>query len=321
MSTPSLPFFPNLEPYRRGTLKVSPRHTLYFEECGNPAGKPVVLLHGGPGGGVNPLMRRLHDPQAYRMVLFDQRGCGQSTPYADLEDNTTWSLVGDIEALRQHLNIQRWQVFGGSWGSTLALAYAQAHPERVSELVLRGIFLLREAEIRWFYQEGASWVFPEAWEGFLAPIPLAERGDMITAYHRRLTGSDQTAQLEAARAWSRWEGSALSLLEDPGRVERFGSDSYALAFARIENHYFVNRGFLRQDDQLLADAHRLKGIPGRIVHGRYDMCTPAKNAWDLSKAWPDGDLTFVGDGGHALSEPGIARGLVAATDAFKSRAP
>lgn len=311
--------FPELEPYRRGTLQVGGRHTLYFEECGNPAGKPAILLHGGPGGGINPTMRQRHDPAAYRMILFDQRGCGRSTPYADLTDNTTWSLVGDIEALRQHLGIERWQVFGGSWGSTLALAYAETHPERVSELVLRGIFLLRRAELLWFYQEGASWIYPDAWEHFLKPIPLVERGDLISAYYRRLTSSDRAVQIEAARAWSRWEGSALSLLEDPGRVERFGDEAYALAFARIECHFFVNGGFLRQDDQLLADAHRLKGIPGTIVHGRYDMCTPVKNAWDLKKIWPEAELQIVPDAGHALSEPGIARGLIAATEKYKSR--
>lgn len=311
--------FAENEPYRRGNLRVNAVHTLYFEECGNPSGKPVVLLHGGPGGGVNPVMRRLHDPSAYRMILFDQRGCGHSTPYGDLSDNTTWSLVGDIEALRQHLGIARWQVFGGSWGSTLALAYAQTHPDRVSELVLRGIFLLRRAELLWFYQDGASWIFPEAWQGFLKPIPVVERGDLMSAYYRRLTAPDRETQLVAARAWSQWEGSALSLLEDPERVARFGSDAYALAFARIESHFFVNGGFLRQDDQLLADAHRLKAIPGRIVHGRYDMCTPMKNAFDLKTAWPQAELMVVPDGGHALSEPGITRGLIAATEAFKSR--
>ena len=311
--------FPEIEPYRRATLSVSALHTLAYEECGNPKGKPVILLHGGPGGGMNPLMRRLHDPKAYRMILFDQRGCGNSTPYGELQDNTTWTLVSDIEALRVHLAIERWQVFGGSWGSTLALAYAQTHPERVSELVLRGIFLLRRTELLWFYQEGASWLLPEAWQGFLAPIPVVERGDLISAYYRRLTSPNREVQLTAARAWSQWEGSALSLLEDQERVKRFGMDSYALAFARIESHFFINGGFLRQDDQLLVDATRLKGIPGKIAHGRYDLCTPIKNAFDLCQVWPEAELTIVPDAGHALSEPGIARALVAATEAFKSR--
>lgn len=309
--------FPTIEPHRSGYLQVSPLHSIYYEECGAPDGKPVVLLHGGPGGGSNPQMRRVHDPSAYRMILFDQRGCGRSTPNAELTDNTTWHLVADIEALRKHLGIERWQVFGGSWGSTLALAYAETHPERVTELVLRGIFTLRRAELLWFYQEGASWVFPEAWEGFLAPIPLEERHDMMAAYHRRLTQGERSEQLAAARAWSQWEGSALSLLEDPERVARFGMDSYALAFARIECHYFVNRGFFRSDNQLIEDAHRLRGIPGTIVHGRYDMCTPVKNAWDLKKAWPEAKLVVVPDAGHALTEPGISRELVAVTEAYK----
>ncbi|HXE04054.1 MAG TPA: prolyl aminopeptidase, partial [Methyloceanibacter sp.] len=238
-----LSLFPEIVPYRTGRLKVSPLHELYFEECGNPDGKPAVLLHGGPGGGSTAVMRRYHDPSRYRIVQFDQRGCGRSTPHASIDENTTWHLVDDIEQLREHLNIERWQVFGGSWGSTLALAYAETHPERATELVLRGIFTLRRAELEWFYQEGCSWIFPEAFEDYLRPIPVPERGDLIAAYYLRLTDPDPDVQLKAARAWSAWEGKTLSLLPDPERVRRFSEDAYALAFARIECHYFVHGGF------------------------------------------------------------------------------
>ncbi|MBN8997672.1 MAG: prolyl aminopeptidase [Rhizobiales bacterium] len=311
--------FPAIEPYARHRLKVSPIHEIYVAEYGNRNGKPAVLLHGGPGGGSNPTMPRFHDPDAYRIVVFDQRGCGQSTPHAELEGNTTWDLVADIERIRTHLGIERWQVFGGSWGSTLALAYGETHPERVSELVLRGIFTLRRKELLWFYQEGASWLLPEAWQGYLAPIPEAERGDLIGAYYKRLTGPDQALRLAAAQAWSTWEGSALSLLPDPARVAAFGDPHYAIAFARIECHYFQNRGFLERDDQLIADAGRLRNIPGIIVHGRYDLCTPVAIAWDLHQAWPEAELNVISDAGHAMSEPGIIDGLVRATEKFKHR--
>ena len=267
---------------------------------------------------MNTTMPRFHDPDAYRMVLFDQRGCGKSTPYAELRENTTQDLVADIERIREHLAIARWQVFGGSWGSTLALAYAETHPERVSELLLRGIFMLRRKELEWFYQEGASNLQPEAWEDYLAPIPPEERGDMIAAYHRRLTGSDSAAQLVAARAWSMWEGATISLLADAARVAAFGEPEYALAFARIECHYFQNRGFFSRDDELLANAHRLRGIPGAIIHGRYDLCTPISTAWDLHKAWPEADYRPVPDSGHAMSEPGIIHELVTATERFRN---
>jgi proline iminopeptidase len=311
-----LGLFPEIAPYRTGRLKVSPAHELYYEECGNPDGKPAVLLHGGPGGGSTPIMRRYHDPSRYRIVLFDQRGCGRSTPHASLDENTTWHLVDDIEQLREHLGVERWQVFGGSWGSTLALAYAETHPERASELVLRGIFTLRRAELEWFYQEGCSWIFPEAFEDYLRPIPAAERADMIAAYYRRLTDPDQDVQLEAARAWSAWEGKTLSLLPDVERVRRFSEDAYALAFARIESHYFVNGGFFDADDQLIRAAGRLEDIPGVIVHGRYDVVTPVKIAVDLAKAWPQSDLRIVADAGHAMTEAGIVHELVAATNRF-----
>lgn len=309
--------FPDLLPFRTGQLRVSDLHVLHFEECGNPQGKPAVVLHGGPGGGSNPYLRRLHDPAHYRIIQFDQRGCGASTPHAELAQNTTWDLVADMERLREHLGISRWQVMGGSWGSTLALAYAQKHPERVSELILRGIFMLRRTELLWFYQEGASWMYPDAWESFLAPIPPGERHDMMAAYHRRLTDPDPGVQLAAARAWSQWEGATLSLLPDTERVAKFGADDYALAFARIECHYFVNRGFFDRDDELLANAHRLKHIPGVIVHGRYDVVTPPRNAWDLHKAWPEAELVIVPDAGHATTEPGITDALVRASEKHK----
>lgn len=312
--------FPPIEPCATHRLKVSALHELNVTEFGNPEGKPAVVLHGGPGAGTNPTMPRFHDPEAYRIVLFDQRGCGKSTPYAELRENTTWDLVADIEAIRLHLGIDRWQVFGGSWGSTLALAYAETHPDRVSELILRGLFTLRRKELEWFYQEGASWVFPEAFEDYLKPIPPEERGDMIAAYHRRLTGDDEAVKLEAARAWSMWEGTAISLLPDPARIAAFGDPAYAIAFARIETHYFQNRGFFEPDDQLIANAGRLKGIPGIIIHGRYDMCTPIAIAWDLHKAWPEASYRPVDDAGHAMTEPGIVDALVTATEAYKRRA-
>jgi proline iminopeptidase len=311
--------FPPIEPFHTFRLRVSGLHELHVMEFGNPAGKPAVVLHGGPGAGTNLTMPRFHDPEAYRMVLFDQRGCGKSTPYAELRENTTWELVADMEKIREHLGIGRWQVFGGSWGSSLALAYAETHPEHVSELVLRGIFALRRSEIEWFYQSGASEIQPEAFEAYLAPIPAAERGDLVAAYHRRLTGEDEVVKLAAARAWSIWEGTAISLLPDPARVAAFGEPSYAIAFARIETHYFQNRGFLERDDQLIADAVRLRGIPGVIIHGRYDLCTPISTAWELHKVWPEASYRPVADAGHAMTEPGIVHELVTATDEFKAR--
>jgi len=314
--SPRLSLYPELMPFRSGRLKVSDLHELYYEECGSPSGKPVVMLHGGPGGGVTPVMRRYHDPRLYRIVLLDQRGCGRSIPHASLEENTTWDLVADIERLREHLDIESWQVFGGSWGSTLALAYAQTHPDRVRELILRGIFMLRRAELEWFYQDGCSWLFPDAFADYVSPIPKAERADMIAAYYKRLTSSDPAVQIEAARAWSAWEGRTLSLLPDFDRERQFSQDYYALAFARIECHYFINRGFFDADDQLLRNANRIKDIPGVIVHGRYDVVTPVKNAFDLASAWPRADLRVVPDSGHAMTEPGIVHELIAATRIF-----
>jgi proline iminopeptidase len=314
-----LGLYPPIEPHRQGRLRVGDGHELYFEECGNPRGKPALIIHGGPGGGCNSSMRRFHDPARYRIILFDQRGCGRSLPHASLEANTTWHLVADMERLRVHLGLESWQLFGGSWGSTLALAYAQTHPNRVRELILRGIFLLRADELRWFYQGGCSWMFPEAFEQFQKPIPPAERFDMIAAYYRRLIDPDREVQMAAARAWSVWEGSTLSLLQDPERVRLFSADTYAIAFARIECHYFVNRGFFERDDQLLVGTELIRHIPGMIVHGRYDVVTPAKNAWDLSRAWPEAELRIVADAGHAMTESGIVHELVGATRRFAPR--
>lgn len=310
------PLYPSIVPYRSGRLPVSGGHDLYFEECGSQRGKPVVILHGGPGAGVSPIMRRFHDPRLYRIVLFDQRGCGRSLPHALLDANTTWDLVSDIEALREHLGIESWQVFGGSWGSALALAYAQTHPRRVRELILRGIFLMRRSELDWFYKNGCNWLFPEAFDDFVNDLPEAERNDLIAAYYKRLTSSDPSIQRAAARAWTSWEGRTLSLLPDHDRTRYLTADHYALALARIECHYVVNGGFFDTDDQLLRNASRLKDIPGVIVHGRYDVVTPMKNAFDLSKAWPSAELRVVADAGHAMSEPGIVHALIAATRTF-----
>lgn len=308
--------YPAIEPYASGTLQVSERHCLHYEECGNPAGKPVVLLHGGPGGGCSPKMRRFHDPARYRIVLFDQRGSGRSTPHADLVDNTTWDLVADIDRLREHLGIARWQVFGGSWGSTLALAYAQKHPAAVTELVLRGIFLLRRWELEWFYQEGTSRLFPDAWDEYLAAIPAVERGDLISAYHRRLTSDDAAVRLAAARAWSVWEASCSYLHQDLAFIDSHRGEDFALAFARIESHYFVNGGFFEEEGQLLRDAHRLHGIPGTIVQGRYDVVCPMQSALDLKKVWPEADLVICPASGHSAFEPEITAALVQATNAY-----
>ena len=309
--------YPEIEPYSSGFLNVSDLHTIYYEECGNAKGKPVLIVHGGPGGGCNPTMRRTHDPEAYRIILVDQRGCGRSTPHAELEGNTTWDLVADFEKLREKLGIERWQLCGGSWGSTLSLAYAETHPERVTEIILRGIFMLRRWELEWFYQQGTDALFPDAWEAYLAPIPEAERGDLMAAYYKRLTGNNEAEKLACARAWSTWEGTTLSLLPDAERQARFGDDHFATAFARIECHYFMNKGFFERDDQLLANAGRLKGIPGVMVHGRYDVVTPLKNAWDLKKAWPEAELEIIADAGHTATEPGIVDALVRASDKFR----
>ncbi|TAN09077.1 MAG: prolyl aminopeptidase [Rhodanobacteraceae bacterium] len=315
-----LALYPEIQPFDSGTLPVSGLHTLYYEQCGSPHGKPVVFLHGGPGAGCNAKCRRFFDPKVYRIVLFDQRGCGRSTPYAELRENTTWDLVADIERLREHLRVDRWQVFGGSWGSTLALAYAETHPERVTELVLRGIFMLRKRELAWFYQRGCDMLYPDAWEQYLAAIPAAEHDDLVMAYHRRLTAADRAVRLAAARAWSTWEASTSFLLPDEAYVRASAGDEFALAFAGIENHYFVHAGFFEHDDQLLRNADRLRGIPGVIVQGRYDVVCPLRSAWDLHRAWPTADLRIVPDAGHSAFEPGNAHELIAATNRFRDAA-
>jgi proline iminopeptidase len=313
--------FPEIEPYHTFRLKVSDLHELYVEEAGNPEGVPVVFLHGGPGGGCSASHRQLFDPGFYRIVLFDQRGAGRSTPHAELRENTTWDLVADIEAIRRKLGIDRWLVFGGSWGSTLALAYGETHPDRVSGLILRGIFLCRPEEFQWFYQEGCSWVRPEEWAHYLAPIPEDERHDLMQAYHRRLTSDDPAVRLEAAKAWSRWEGACCKLIPDPDTIAHFESDDAALAMSRIECHYFVNRCFFEEENQLLNRVDRLRHIPTWIIHGRYDIVCPAKNAYDLHLAFPQARCEMVPDAGHAYNEPGILNALIEATETFKALCP
>lgn len=308
--------YPPIEPFRSYRLKVSALHEIYVEECGNPAGTPVVFVHGGPGGGVEPWHRQFFNPQKYRMVLFDQRGCGRSTPHAELRENGTWELVADMEKIRETLGIERWVVFGGSWGSTLGLAYAETHPKRVKALILRGIFLVRPEEIRWFYQEGASWMFPDAWEHYVNAIPPAERGDFVQAYYKRLTSPDAAVRQQAARAWSIWEGATSKLFPSEDLVKRFGEDRFAEAFARIECHYFVNNGFFKTPNWLLENVGALREVPGVIIQGRYDVVCPIKSAWDLHRAWPQAELQIVPDAGHAASEPGILARLVDAADRF-----
>ena len=307
--------YPPIEPYASGMLDVGDGHRLYWERCGTPGAKPAIFLHGGPGGGSSPAHRGQFDPARYDVLLFDQRGCGRSTPFASLEANTTWHLVEDIERLRAMAGVERWQVFGGSWGSTLALAYAEKYPERATELILRGIFLFEQREIDWLFRSGASEIYPEEWDAFVAPIPPAERGDLVEAYRKRLTGDDRAEQMIAAKAFAQWEGTTTTLLPDPAAMANFTADDKAIAAARIENHYMVNKGWF-EDGQLLRDIARLKGITGIIVQGRHDSCTPPWAAWQLKKAWPEVELQIVPDGGHLYSEPGILDGLIRATDRF-----
>ena len=309
--------YPPIEPFHTAYLEVTDGHRLYYEQSGNPHGKPVVVLHGGPGGGSSPAMRRFFNPDVYRIVIFDQRGSGKSTPHASLENNTTQDLINDIEILRESLQIRKWQVFGGSWGSTLALAYAQAHRDRVSELVLRGIFMLRDKELKWFYQHGASEIFPDLWQHYLAPIPEAERGDMLSAYHRRLTSDDESVRLEAARAWSVWEGSTSFLLPNEEARDEFGEAAHALAMARIECHYFMNGGFM-SPGQLIDEIDKIRDVPAVIVQGRYDVVCPMISAWELHAAWPESRLVIVPNAGHSAFEPGNASALVTATDHFST---
>lgn len=308
--------YPPIQPYKTDNLKVSDIHTLYYEECGNPQGKPVVFLHGGPGSGITPTYRQYFDPQKWRIILFEQRGCGRSKPHAELNQNTTWDLVSDIEKLRVHLSIENWVVFGGSWGSTLALAYSQTYPESCTGLILRGIFLGRPKEIFWLYQEGTSKIFPDAWEEYLKPIPVAERHDLVKAYYQRLTSTDEKVQLEAARAWSIWEASTSKLIQDPNLMQSFSESNFAVAFARIECHYFINKCFLEDEEQLLKNVDKIRHIPGVIVQGRYDIVAPIVSAWELHRAWPEAEFIVVPDAGHSATEPGIKDALIRATDKF-----
>mgnify|MGYP001377154860 CR=1 FL=1 len=309
-------YYPEIEPYRKGRLQVSALHELYFEECGNANGQPVLFLHGGPGGGISERNRRYFDPLHYRIILFDQRGAGKSTPFAELEENTTWDLVADIERLRQHLQVDRWIVFGGSWGSTLALTYAIQHTDRVVALILRGIFLCRDEEIQWFYQRGASFLYPDQYAKYISVIPENERHDLLHAFHKRLTSDHESVRIEAAKTWSLWEGSTLKLIGDTETIDEF--DEIAVSLARIENHYFVNRAFFESDGWLLQNAEKIKDIPGIIVHGRYDVVCPVKNAFDLHSVWQKSELHIIADAGHSGSEPGIVSALVEATDTYRS---
>jgi proline iminopeptidase len=308
-------FYPEIEPYASGWLDVGDGHQIYWERIGTPGAKPAVYLHGGPGGGMSPSQRRVFDPARYDALLFDQRGCGKSKPFASIENNTTWDLVADIERLREMVGVEQWLVFGGSWGSTLALAYAQTHPRRVTELVLRGIFTLRRWELQWYYQHGASLLFPDKFERFVSVIPEAERGDLMAAYRKRLVDPDREVRLRAAAEWARWEGETITLLPDPAVSNAFYDQEYALAFARIENHYFVHQGWM-DEGQLIANAGKLRDIPAVIVQGRYDIACPAQTAWDLHKAWPEAEFILVEGEGHSLSQPGLLHHLIIAADRF-----
>lgn len=308
--------YPEIEPYRQGMLKVSQLHTIYFEESGNPQGKTVVILHGGPGAGSQPTYRQYFDANLWRIVQFDQRGCGKSIPNSELEENTTWHLVEDIETLRKHLNIENWVVFGGSWGSTLALAYSETYPDYCRGLILRGIFMVRPQELAWFYQEGASYIFPEAWEQYILPIPIDERQDMILAYYHRLLSADSNVRSEAARAWAVWEAMTSKLIPDLLLIERFGTEDFADAFARIECHYFINNGFFDSEDQLIQNVDRIRHIPTVIIQGRYDMVCPMFTAWQLHKALPEAEFIIIPDAGHSMSESGIRSALIEAGDRF-----
>lgn len=308
-------FYPPIEPFNTGRLRVSDLHELYFEEVGNPQGKPAVLLHGGPGAGLIPLYRQAFDPERYRVVLFDQRGCGRSTPRGELRENTTWDIVADIERLREHLGIERWQVFGGSWGGTLAIAYAETHPDRVTDMVLRGIWLASREEIDWDFRNGANWLFPQEWDAFRSHIPVEEQDDLVNAYFKRLSSEDELVRRAAGRAWGAWESCKFSLLSNPSMVEDH-ADVYQEVLSLMECHYTRNQVWLKTDKQLLDDVHKISHIPAILVFGRYDLITPLKAGWELKKAWPAAELVIIPDGGHAFNEPGIAAALVAATDYF-----
>ena len=309
--------YPDIQPYESGHLDTGDGHQIYWEICGNPKGKPAVFLHGGPGSACSPKHRSLFDPERYRVLLFDQRGCGRSKPHASLDNNTTWHLVADIERLRTLMGVEQWLVFGGSWGSTLALAYAQKHPERVSELVLRGIFMLSQFELSWFYQGGASAIFPDHWENYIAAIPVEERADLIQAFYKRLTSDDRATRVAAARAWSIWEAATSYLHVNEEQLHKWGEEEFAIAVARIECHYFVNRGFLKSEDELLRNVKGIRKIPAVIVQGRYDVVCPMQTAWSLHRAWPEAEFRVVPDAGHSAFEPGNTHELIKATDKFR----
>jgi len=308
-------FYPEIEPYEQGMMDTGSDHTIYWESCGNPKGKPALFLHGGPGGGCNKDHRRLFNPKKYRIILFDQRGCGRSTPHNCLKNNTTHHLISDIEKLRGLLNIERWVILGGSWGSALALAYAQKHPRRVSALIVRGVFALQRKELDWFYQSGASFLFPEAWEKFVSILSSSERKNIMHAYKKRLTSRNAGTRIEAARAWWAWEEETLRLIPSVQENTKRPSDKFILAFASIENHYFTNGGFVKEG-QLIRNAKKLSNIPGNIIHGRYDVICPASTAWELHKKWPSSKLTMISDAGHAYNERGILDATIRATDDF-----
>ena len=308
--------YPEIEPYNQFDLKVSDLHTIHVEESGNINGKPVIFLHGGPGGGIEPVYRQYFDPEKWRIIVFDQRGCGQSTPHAELQENTTWDLIADIENIRQHLEIDKWVVFGGSWGSTLSLSYAITYPDRCKALVLRGIFMIRKKEINWFYQDGTSNIYPDAWEHYLRPIPEDERHDLVAAYYKRLTSNDDSVRIEAAKAWSIWEASTSKLIQSEESIHAFEDAKVAEAFARIECHYFTNRGFFDTDEWLLENVDKIRHIPTVIVQGRYDVVCPMVSAWELHRAFPEADFEIVQDAGHSMTEKGIAAKLVEYTDKF-----
>ena len=308
--------YPKIEPYNQFDLKVSDLHTIHVEESGNINGKPVIFLHGGPGGGIEPVYRQYFNPEKWRIIVFDQRGCGQSTPHAELQENTTWDLIADIEKIRQHLEIDKWVVFGGSWGSTLSLSYAITHPDRCKALVLRGIFMIRKKEINWFYQDGTSNIYPDAWEHYLRPIPEDERHDLVAAYYKRLTSNDDSVRIEAAKAWSIWEASTSKLIQSEESIHAFEDAKVAEAFARIECHYFTNRGFFDTDEWLLENVDKIRHILAVIVQGRYDVVCPMVSAWELHRAFPEADFEIVQDAGHSMTEEGIAAKLVEYTDKY-----
>ena len=308
--------YPKINPYNTLRLQVSDLHNIYVEESGNPNGRPVIFLHGGPGGGIESIYRQYFNPEKWRIIMFDQRGCGQSIPHAELQENTTWDLINDIEHIRKELNVSNWAVFGGSWGSTLALSYAITHPDKCSELILRGIFLLRKKEINWFYQEGCSFIYPDAWEKYLSPIPEHERKDLVKAYYNRLTSSDKQMRIEAAKAWSIWEASTSKLIQTEKALHSFDQDDVAEAFARIECHYFINKAFFKSDNWILENVHKIESIPMHIVQGRYDVVCPATSAWDLYNQLPESKFHLIQDAGHSMLEDGIQKKLIEITDSI-----